>query len=216
MRRIQPLLLPQPCQSQAHRDNDRTVPNPCFTSPRTVHIRVRILNLFHRALLWYFIAYHHDAHTSSYRRSYYVHSQLTITIIRRPYILLLQVILRVGQVWSTQSKDHACLLVPTIAPRLDEARPQGTTHHPKSLCAGLKSNNHACPLDSKSVTGLYIVGPLSTSSVSTSRHVVPRTQPICSPSRRGKTYPSPQVEESPSTVTPRLAEILPTGHSISL
>src|SRR5436189_1717389 len=59
-------------------------------------------------------------------------------------------------------------------------------------------------------------GPLSTSSVPTSRHVVPRTQPICSPSRRGKTYPSPQVKESPSTVTPRLAEILPTGHSISL
>src|SRR3954463_2063340 len=63
MRHIQPLLLPQPCQSQAHRDNDRTVPNPCFTSPQTVHIRVRILNLFHRALLWHFIAYHHDNKT---------------------------------------------------------------------------------------------------------------------------------------------------------
>src|SRR3954462_12373599 len=47
-------------------------------------------------------------------------------------------------------------------------------------------------------------GPLSTSSVSTSRHAVPRTQPRCSPSRRGKLYPSPQVEKSPSTVTPRL------------
>src|SRR3954468_887829 len=47
-------------------------------------------------------------------------------------------------------------------------------------------------------------GPLSTSSVSTSRHVVPRTQPICSPSRRGMLHPPPQVEESPSTVTPRL------------
>src|SRR3954465_2550308 len=63
MQHIQPLLLPQPCQSQAHRNNDRTVPNPCFTSPQTVHIRVRILNLFHRALLCYFIAYHHDNKT---------------------------------------------------------------------------------------------------------------------------------------------------------
>src|SRR2546430_914882 len=69
---------------------------PCFTSPQTVHIRVRILNLFHRALLWHFIAYHHakktlihllatgltmsirsfpsrqeDAYTSSCRRSNY-------------------------------------------------------------------------------------------------------------------------------------------------
>src|SRR3954467_5690378 len=34
--------------------------------------------------------------------------------------------------------------------------------------------------------------------------MVPRTQPRCSPSRRGKLYPSSQVEESPSTVTPRL------------
>src|SRR3954465_13305405 len=48
--------------------------------------------------------------------TYYVHSQLTITITRRPYILLLQVILRVGQVWSTQSKDHACPLVHHRAP----------------------------------------------------------------------------------------------------
>src|SRR3954466_5649914 len=29
---------------------------------------------------------------------------------------------------------------------------------PESLCTGLISNNHACPLDSKSVTGLYTVG----------------------------------------------------------
>src|SRR5438270_9652737 len=65
MQHIQPLLPPQPCQSQAHRDNDRTVPNPCFTSPQTMHIRVRILNLFHRALLWHFIAYHRsEEHTS--------------------------------------------------------------------------------------------------------------------------------------------------------
>src|SRR5436189_4552237 len=34
--------------------------------------------------------------------------------------------------------------------------------------------------------------------------MVPRTQPRCSPTRRGKLYPSSQVEESPSTVTPRL------------
>src|SRR3954469_6007019 len=54
-------------------------------------------------------------------------------------------------------------------------------------------------------------GPLSTSSMSTSRHVVPRTQPICSPSRRGILHPSSQVEESPSTVTPRLAETHPQG-----
>src|SRR3954465_6515509 len=46
MRHIQPLLLPQPSQSRAHRGDDRTIPNPCFTSPQTVHIRVRILNLF--------------------------------------------------------------------------------------------------------------------------------------------------------------------------
>src|SRR3954471_16675703 len=63
MRHIQPLLLPQPCQSIAYRDNDRTVPNPCFISPQTVHIRERILNLFHRALLRHFIAYHHDKKT---------------------------------------------------------------------------------------------------------------------------------------------------------
>src|SRR3954471_19980891 len=50
-------------------------------------------------------------------------------------------------------------------------------------------------------------GPLSTSSVSTSRHVVPRTQPRCSPSRRGKLYPSSQVEESPFTATPRLDKL---------
>ena len=30
MRHIQPLLLPQPCQSQAHQDNDRTVSNLVF------------------------------------------------------------------------------------------------------------------------------------------------------------------------------------------
>src|SRR5436190_3383749 len=63
MRHIQPQLFPQPCQPQAHLDNDRTVPNPCFLSPQTVHIRVRIFNLFHRALLWHFIAYHHAKKT---------------------------------------------------------------------------------------------------------------------------------------------------------
>src|SRR3954465_10600731 len=56
-------------------------------------------------------------------------------------------------------------------------------------------------------------GPLSTSSVSTSRHVVPRTQPICSPSRRGMLHPPSQIEKSPSTVTPRLGKSLSTGHS---
>src|SRR4051812_13280852 len=50
-------------------------------------------------------------------------------------------------------------------------------------------------------------GPLSTSSVSTSRHVVPCTQPICSPSRRGMLHPPSQVEESPSTVTPKLDKL---------
>src|SRR4051812_36515528 len=59
MQHIEPLLLLQPCQSQAYRDNDRTVPNPCFLSPQTVHICVRILNLFHRVQLCHFIAYHH-------------------------------------------------------------------------------------------------------------------------------------------------------------
>src|SRR3954466_8698559 len=43
--------------------------------------------------------------------------------------------------------------------------------------------------------------------MSTSRHVVPHTQPRCSSSRRGKLYPSSQVEESPSTVTPRLDKL---------
>src|SRR3954467_6770732 len=51
MRHIQPLLLPQPCQSQAHRDNNRMVPNPFFLSPQTVYVHVRILYLFNRALL---------------------------------------------------------------------------------------------------------------------------------------------------------------------
>src|SRR3954462_2709425 len=54
------------------------------------------------------------------------------------------------------------------------------------------------------VSGQNRGGPPSTSSVSTSRHVVPSTQPRCSPSRQGKLYPSSQVEESPATVTPRL------------
>src|SRR4051812_27055263 len=48
--------------------------------------------------------------------------------------------------------------------------------------------------------------------MSTSRHVVPSTQPICSPSRREMLHPSSQVEESPSTVTPRLGKRLSTGH----
>src|SRR4051812_43423647 len=160
MRHIQPLLLPQPCQSQAHRDNDRMVSNPCFLSPQTVHIHVRILNLFYRALLCHFIAYHHakktpihllaagltlsirslplrqeNAHTSSCRRSNYewIRSDLL------------------------KSKDHACPLVYHRV-QLDKARPQGTACHPESLSAGLKSNNHACPLVSRSVTGLYTLG----------------------------------------------------------
>src|SRR3954467_9362017 len=48
--------------------------------------------------------------------------------------------------------------------------------------------------------------------VSTSRHVVPRTQPRCSPSHREKLHPSSQVE-SPSTITPRLGKSSSTGHS---
>src|SRR4051812_6761681 len=59
MRYIKPLLLPQPYQFQALRDNDRMVLNPCFLSPQTVHIRVRILSLFYRAILCHFVAYHH-------------------------------------------------------------------------------------------------------------------------------------------------------------
>src|SRR3954470_4679509 len=118
MRHFQPLLLPQPCQSQAHRDNDKTVPNPCFLSPQTVYVRVRITYLFHRplhrSLLCPFIAYQHDkktpihllaagltmsirslpsrqgdAHTSSCRRSNYEW-------------------IRSGPL---KSKDHACRLV---------------------------------------------------------------------------------------------------------
>src|SRR3954462_3363976 len=57
------------------------------------------------------------------------------------------------------------------------------------------------------VSGQNRGGPPSTSSVSTSRHVVPSTQPRCSPSRRGKLYPSSQVEESPSTVTSGLDKL---------
>src|SRR3954463_4992319 len=59
-------------------------------------------------------------------------------------------------------------------------------------------------------------GLLSTSSVSTSRRVVPRTQPICSPSRRGMLHHSSQVEESLSTVTPRLGKRSSTGHSSAI
>ena len=58
-------------------------------------------------------------------------------------------------------------------------------------------------------------GPLSTSIVSESRHVVPRTQPRCSPSHRGKLRPSSQVE-SPSTITPRLGKSSSTGHSSAI
>src|SRR2546430_2343288 len=119
MRHIQPLLLPQPCQSQAYQDNDRSIPKPCFLSPQMVHIRMRILSLFHRALLWHFIAYHRakktpihllavgltmsirslpsryqDAHTSSYRRSNYEW-------------------IRSGLL---KSKNHACLVVYHHAP----------------------------------------------------------------------------------------------------
>src|SRR3954463_9997815 len=56
------------------------------------------------------------------------------------------------------------------------------------------------------------VGPLSTSSMSMSRHLVPSTQPRCSPSRRGKLYPSSQVKESPSTITPRSQQCSPSGY----
>src|SRR4051812_15418830 len=59
-------------------------------------------------------------------------------------------------------------------------------------------------------------GPLSTFSMSTSQHVVPSTQPICSPSRRGMLHPSLQVEESPSTIMPRLGESLSTGHNSAI
>src|SRR2546430_11540402 len=50
MRHIRLLLLPQPCQSHAHLGNDRTVPNPCFSSPQEAYVCVRILYLFHRPL----------------------------------------------------------------------------------------------------------------------------------------------------------------------
>src|SRR4051812_24481534 len=48
--------------------------------------------------------------------------------------------------------------------------------------------------------------------MSMSRHVVPSTHPRCSPSRRGKLYPSSQVKESPSTVTPRSRQSSPSGY----
>src|SRR3954469_7790690 len=50
MQHIRLLLLPQPCQSHAHPGNDRTVPNPCFSSTQEAYVRVRILYLFHRLL----------------------------------------------------------------------------------------------------------------------------------------------------------------------
>src|SRR5436189_6388043 len=93
--------------------------------------------------------------------------------------------------------------------RLDKAHLQGTACHPESPCAGLKSNDHACPLVSSQSLVSTPWGPLSTSSVSTSRHVVPSTQPRCSPSRRGKLHPSSHVEESPSTVTLNLDNARP-------
>src|SRR5436189_5462610 len=108
------------------------------------------------------------------------------------------------------------VLKSTIAPRLDKARPQGIVCHPESPCARFKSNDHACPLVSSQSLVSTPWGPLSTSSVSTSRHVVPRTQPICLPSGRGMLHPSSQVEESPSTVTPRLGKRLSTGHSSAI
>src|SRR2546430_2025815 len=48
MRHIRLLLLPQPCQSHAHLGNDRTVPNPCFSSTQEAYVRVRIFYLFYR------------------------------------------------------------------------------------------------------------------------------------------------------------------------
>src|SRR3954465_11540974 len=124
MRHIQPLLLPQPCQSQAHRGNDRTVPNPCFLSPQTMHIHVRILNLFPQSTTVVSTVSIHslssrqeDAHSSSCRRSNYEW-------------------IRSGLL---KSKDHACRLVYHRA-QLDKARPPGTTCHPESPYAGLKSN----------------------------------------------------------------------------
>ena len=54
-----------------------------------------------------------------------------------------------GLVYSNPRTMH--VLLSSIAPRLDKIRPQGTACHPESLCAGLKSNNHACPLVSRSV-----------------------------------------------------------------
>src|SRR3954466_8948149 len=98
-----------------------------------------------------------------------------------------------GLVYSSPRTMH--IVQSTIAPRLDKARQQGTKCHPESPCAGLKSNDHACPLVSSQSLVSTPRGPISTSNVSTSRHVVPRTQPRCSPSRRGKLYPSSLVAE---------------------
>src|SRR4051812_28449589 len=107
-----------------------------------------------------------------------------------------------GLVYSSPRTMH--VVQSTIAPRLNMARPQGTACHPESPCAGLKSNDHACPLVSSQSLVSTLGDPQSTSSVSTYQHVVPSTQPRCSPSCRGKPYPSLQVKKSPSTVTPKL------------
>src|SRR3954464_10936323 len=50
MRSTELLLLPQPSQSHAHLGNDRTVPNPCFSSTQEAYVRMRILYLFYKPL----------------------------------------------------------------------------------------------------------------------------------------------------------------------
>src|SRR5436190_17054686 len=90
MRHIQPLLLPQPCQSQAHRDNDRTVPNPFFITTDGAHscedpqpIPQSTTVSFHSLP-----SRQEDAHTSSCRRSNYESLPFSMRLRRHAGITL--------------------------------------------------------------------------------------------------------------------------------
>src|SRR5438270_11033397 len=128
-----------------------------------------------------------DAHTSSCRRSNYE--------------------------WIRSTQVQGPCMSSSLPSRPDSIRlahrAQHATQSHSALVSNLMTLHVLYSLSQSRVSTPW--GPLSTSSVSTSRHVVPRTQPICSPSRRGTLHPSSQVEESPPTVTPRLAETRPQG-----
>src|SRR3954465_9447996 len=102
-----------------------------------------------------------------------------------PFVAYPQVKLRVDQVWSThiQGPCMSC----SQSSRPDSIRLTHRAQHATQSHTAQVSNPMTMYVLSSQSQSLVSTpwGPLSTSSVSTSRHVVPRTQPKCSPANRG-------------------------------